>query len=425
MNKLEIKKKAEEYAIRMEEEEKEKRRAEQKKERPRYNLLHPQSMTSSQRRNVYFTMGIVIILFVVFLTICSAHLIKDKNSEQAYWDSYMQDFDKETQAIIDRHSKNATEVEVAMDVEEIRGVDMKNSNFKLCMNVSYKWKGHDDWDFSNSNMVHFYKGNITSCGINEDFRGGKNLGSSNNAEVAKAIEKSGMNYQNVYYEVTISKAYWTPRFPLESHQLRFFITPSDNINQIIFKVNQDESYISDYVSIKGYDVVNFGANEFLSCSDKHMMNPVYENYSDKKVYTMEVMGQIEINASGIGTYIKCFIALFGTLAWILMCLYVCTYRRVDSLGLTGSAFFGAVSNIVVSASLLPDALQMGLVEYVNIFGIAIIITVALLIIRINNFRNERDRAIFARFYGKSMFWLLVVLVIISNLILPLSAWRML
>lgn len=423
MTKSELKQKAEDFARKLEAEDKEKQKAESKKEKPRYNLLHPQSMTSEQRKNIYFTMTLVIVFFSVFLIVCTSSLIQDKNEEQVYWDEYMQGFDDETLAMLDEDGKNATEVEVAIDVEEIRAVDMKNSNFKICMNVGYKWKGHDDWDFSDTNMVHFYKGDTTACGINEDYRGGKNLIHSSDADIEEIINDSGMNYQNIYYEVTIYKGFWTPRFPLESHQLRFFIVPSDNIEQIRFKVNRDESYASDYLDMRGYVLTDFCVNEYLSINNKHLLNPVYDSYSDNTVYTMEVMGQLEINSNGLGTYIKCFIALFGTLVWILMCLYVCSYRKVDSLGLTGSAFFGAVSNIVVSASLLPDALQMGLVEYVNIFGIAVIVTVALLIIRINNFRNEKGKAIFAKFYGKVMFWTLVVVVLVGNIVLPLAAWR--
>ena len=195
-----------------------------------------------------------------------------------------------------RGGAKATEVEVAIEVEEIRAVDIKNSNYKICMNVGYLWEGHDDWDFSDTSFVHFYKGDTTAATVNIDKRG-----------------EGGKNYQLVYYEVTISKNYWTHRFPLESHQLRFFIVPSNNIAQIKFKV--------------------------------------------------------------------------------------------DSL------------------SLLPDALQTGLVEYVNIFGIAIIILIALTIIRINNFRNERGKAIYAKFYGHTMFWTFVVIVLVGNIVLPMAARR--
>ena len=425
MTKNEIKKKAEEYAKRLEAEDAEARRAEAGKERPRYNLLHPASMTKQQQKYLYTSVVLVVLFFTIFLAVTCTMLIKDKSSEISVWNEYEADLDEETLALIDKYGKDATEVEVAIDVEEIRSIDFKNSNYVICMNVAYMWEGHDDWDFSDASFVRFDRGDIEDSNLIVDYRGGKDKIKSEASEIDERIAASGKNYQKVYYEATITKDYKTVRFPLGSHQLRFFLTPSINIDQIKFKVNSDECFMNDDMKIRGYDIVNYGVNEYVSVTDKHLLNPVYDSYSngDDNIYTMQVMGQIEINADGLGTYIKCFIALFGTLAWIVMCLYICSYRKVDSLSLTGSAFFGAVSIIVVSASLLPDALHMGLVEYVNIFGIAIIIAAATTIIRVNNFRNEHGKVIFAHFYGKTMLWTFIAIILIGNILLPLSAWN--
>ena len=133
------------------------------------------------------------------------------------------------------------------------------------------------------------------------------------------------------------------------------------------------------------------------------------------------MAQLEINREGIGLFIKCFIALYGTTAWILLCLYICTFRRVDPLGMIGAAFFGSVSNIMVGANLVPDALQIGLLEYGNLFGVGIIIAGTSVVISINAIRKEHGNEAFAQFYGRVMLALFVVLVVVGNLALPLSS----
>ena len=129
----------------------------------------------------------------------------------------------------------------------------------------------------------------------------------------------------------------------------------------------------------------------------------------------------EVDRAGIGLYIKCCIALYGTLAWILLCLYIATFRRVDALGMIGAAFFGAVSNVMVGSNLLPDALQMGLVEFVNFFGVGIIVASTAVVISINTIRKEIGNESFAQFYGRIMLCLFAALVIIGNIALPLSA----
>ncbi|MEG2982469.1 MAG: hypothetical protein RR794_02295, partial [Raoultibacter sp.] len=116
-----------------------------------------------------------------------------------------------------------------------------------------------------------------------------------------------------------------------------------------------------------------------------------------------------------------FIAMYGTTAWILLCLYICTNRRVDPLGMIGSAFFGAVSNIMIGANLVPDALKFGLLEYGNLFGVAIIIAGTAIVIGINYIRHERKDMAFAQFYGRIMLAVFVTIVVVGNLALPLSA----
>ena len=107
---------------------------------------------------------------------------------------------------------------------------------------------------------------------------------------------------------------------------------------------------------------------------------------------------------------------------MLITLFICTYHRVDPLSMIPAALFGTVTNIMVGANLLPDALQLGLLEFVNIFGIVTILAVAMTIININRIRNKYEDRDFASFYGRVMFYTILVLVVAGNIILPMSAY---
>lgn len=294
-----------------------------------------------------------------------------------------------------------------MYLAQISAVDVKNSQFKVVMNVAYRWTGNETLDFSTNETAHFYKGSINSLALLDEEHVGD------------------QHYQLIRYIVTINKQYWTPRFPLESHQLRLYLEPSDNVGQIILDPVEGESYTNPSLSVSGYKFVRFDTAQTIIADDHHMLNPLYDSYqNDAPIYKSEVMAQIEINRDGWGLYFKCFIALYGTTAWIILCLYLATFRRVDPLGMIGSAFFGAVSNIMVGANLVPDALQVGLLEYVNLFGVALIIAGSAVVISINAIRKERNHDDFARFYGRIMLGVFVAIALVGNIALPLSAYMM-
>ncbi|MEA4922277.1 MAG: hypothetical protein VB031_02790 [Eubacteriaceae bacterium] len=131
------------------------------------------------------------------------------------------------------------------------------------------------------------------------------------------------------------------------------------------------------------------------------------------------MTSLNLVRNGWGTYIKCFVALFATLIWIMIMLYLATVHEIDPLGMIPAAFFGAVSNILVGANLFPDALETGLIEFVNIWGIMNILLCAMMIISINSIRNRFDERGFERVYGRTVFVMAAVTIVTGNVLLPL------
>ena len=136
----------------------------------------------------------------------------------------------------------------------------------------------------------------------------------------------------------------------------------------------------------------------------------------------ELCVSMEINRSGFGLYVKCFIALLGTITWVFITLFLCTYHRVDPLTMIPAALFGTVTNIMVGANLLPDALQVGLLEYVTIGGILVILSCALSVVNINRIRNKHQNQEFAYLFGRTMFFLLLFLTVLGAVLYPLCSY---
>jgi hypothetical protein len=77
---------------------------------------------------------------------------------------------------------------------------------------------------------------------------------------------------------------------------------------------------------------------------------------------------------------------------------------------------------MVGASLLPDALELGLLEYVNIWGIFIILSVALIIMKVNSMRRlykeHKVDSYYAAVYGRLMFYSVACLALLGNILMP-------
>ena len=78
---------------------------------------------------------------------------------------------------------------------------------------------------------------------------------------------------------------------------------------------------------------------------------------------------------------------------------------------------------MVGANLLPDALQTGLMEYVNFWGILTILSVTFTVINVNRIRNKYEDRDFANHYGLTMFVVILTVILIGHILLPLSAYR--
>lgn len=373
-----------------------------KRKKEKFDYHH---MEGWQKVRLFGSLAVIIAVFGIFLAVTCGMLATDKHNENEYWNYYLTENEDVANAA-QPHEANATHIHVAVYLEQLRKIDIRNSQFEVVLSVGYRWNGDPTIDCSDPDAIHFYKGNIDTIRTLEDSRN------------ASGID----NYQQVRYDVVINKEFWTPRFPLESHQLRIYMEPSDNVNKVVLDADTDNSYVNASLGISGFDLTRYAVSQTVIGYNKTLGNPLYDSYNGEPVYKTEIMTQFEINRQDFGLYFRCFVALYGTTAWILLCMYICTFRRVDPLGMIGAAFFGAVSNIMVGANLVPDALAFGLLEFTNLFGVALIIAGTAVVISINTIRNEWKDMPFAGFYGRIMLAVFIAIAVIGNLALPLSAW---
>ncbi len=339
----------------------------------------------------------IVIPGIIFLVSSVVVLYNDKLNEDVYWTGAL----TQPQSVTDRVNElsgNETKVTAGTYVENLKEIALKTSNYRLEFMVWFRWEGRPDLDMANNFRI--YKGTI------------------NKKEIVKDYHEGSTNYQLVRVDATVSKNFWTKRFPLESHQLRFYIEPNYTASDVVFVADTENSGINESISISGYYLRRYGVASYAVEYQNTRNDPEVE----KDVVTSELVTAFEINRNSFGLYFKCFIALVGTTTWVLITLFLCTYHRVDPIGMVPAALFGTVANIMVGANLLPDALDLGLLEFVNFWGIFTIIAVMISIININRIRSKYEDKEFASLFGKIMFYTILILTVVGHSALPIAAF---
>lgn len=357
-------------------------------------------LEKKQKNKLWIWLSVIFIFFAVYVDYTSWFLHHDAQMEDVYWERYLNESPTLT-AEEELQAKDAIKVKTGVYVENINQIDMRSSNYTVTFQVWYRWDGNPQLDVIDNYEI--YNGQIVS------------------QEILKDVEQGETNYQLARVRATIAKTFWTTRFPMGSHQLRFYLEPKDDIRNIIFEADRKNSTINENINVAGFDLKRFDTNIFVKEYANNKSNPETDG---KGSYTVtEFMTAMDLNRENIGLYVKCFIALVGTLSWVLIVLFICTYHNVDPLSMIPGALFGTVSNIIVGANLIPDALHIGLLEFVNIFGILVILFASFAIITINRQRTYYKDDCFASFFGKHIFWMLLFFTVLGNILLPLSAYR--
>lgn len=340
---------------------------------------------------------------IIFLAVTCSYLFTDREGEKEYWETYSAPTDEslaeEAQAIAKR--SDAAQVTCGTYLENLESIAIKEGYYTAVWLVWFEWQDHDDLDFTENFRI--YKGAIDSLEVVQDYSDDK-----------------GVHYQRFRIHTTISKTFWTPRFPLESHQLRMYIEPDYSVEEVNLVQSTYDDKANPNMSVSGYNIINMDAGIEYIAYENDFDDPTIGE--EDAVIKAEHMNQIEINRDGFGLYFKCFIALWATIIWVLIMLFAATRHKVDAFEYIPETLFGAAANILVGAELLPESLQIGLLEFGNMWGIFIIFAATVTIMTINRERTYWQNENFAERYGRTMLASIAALAIIGNLALPLCSF---
>jgi len=361
------------------------------------NITKYKNLKAWQKKSLIFWFSFTLLLAIVYLGFTGYSLYTDKVAEESYWESHLLDNEEIVKEALP-FSKNATTVTAGTYIENLKELNIKNNYFRIVFDCWFRWNGNKDLDMINN--FDIYNGAINKLTIIDDFTDGDT------------------HYQRARVDATISQNYWTTRFPLESYQLHVYLESLHAIDDVLLVADTAHSTINEHITLSGYKFERNAVSINTVKYDNNMNDP-----EPQSPYNQELVTSLEINRDGIGLYIKCFVALLGTLTWVFITLFICTYHRVDPLGMIPGALFGTVTNIMVGANLLPDSLRLGLLEYVNFAGVAVIVLTAISVININRIRNEHQNMGFAKLYGRMMLYMLLTFTLIGIFWFPLMAYK--
>ncbi|NCB91821.1 MAG: hypothetical protein EOM40_04515 [Clostridia bacterium] len=225
---------------------------------------------------------VLITLFCTgFLIYATGDLYYDKIGEEDAWNSHLEQTEFNDSEYIETASANATEVTVGSYISTLKEINIKGSSYRMVAKIWFTWDGNDELDMVNN--FHIYNGTI------------------NKLELLENKTEGDHHYQLCRVDFTVFKNFWTKRFPLESHQLRYYIEPSVDITQVVFKADEEDSGVSSSLSFAGYELVR-DANCVYTMEYDSEFGDAYSTHQD---VTSEYMQQIEINRDGLGLYVKC------------------------------------------------------------------------------------------------------------------------
>lgn len=376
--------------------------AERSREARRYHLSDFRDLDPWKRRMTYrWLVGMALFGIVCLVYACLVMRASVSDEHSGWFDQS----DPEVQQALsiaqaDAEQGGAVHVQVGTYVENIDSVDIKDSTFNVTMLVWFRWQGSPDLDVAHHfNVVH---------GLTVD------------STVIRDETVGDARYQLVRITSTVSKVFDTRRFPLDSHELMITVQSSLPAAEVIFDPDYDNSTENAALSISGYDVTATGRGVTASLAGSSESDPVISGVP----VLSDFVTTVDIDSHGFGLYFKCFLAMYGTTLWVLIMLYVCGHQRVDPLDMLPDALFGTVANIMIGAELLPDALNLGLLEFMNVWGVLTILATTLAVIQVNNIRSDYGSdpdEEFAEFFGRTMFFVIAALTIIGDVAIPIAA----
>lgn len=359
-------------------------------------------MNPKQKKLLLVWSVLVIGIAVLYLSCTGAILAEDRQHTENEWERRLADAEALSAQYRASADTSALSVEAATYVKSIDGIDIKNSQFQVTFEVLFCWDEKAPPDFDMEENFRIYNGKLTE------------------KEKLADYTSAGKRYQIFHVSANVKEVFSTKRFPLGSYQLRFYIQPKGDIREIhLLPMERQYSGAESQLNVSGFDVRRTSVSGFYYRKPTSKWYQMPKGDEDGRVFS-ELLTSIELKRSSWGLYFKCIISLLGISIWGFLCLHLSVFHEKDGIGLIPPVLFGMVSNIMVGANLVPDALETGLLEYINLWGIYTIIIVSVVMAKVSHLR--KTDAAFARLFGKVLMTELALTVLAGHLILPVCAY---
>lgn len=364
-------------------------------------------LKKQQKKKLCFWLSFVWVIAVVYLSSAAGYLHHNNVDMEQEWEKKLRAAET-LSAEEEEAAQEAILVNVSTYLEGIDNIDIRQSKYEMNFQVCFVWKDgvllHGEPLINMEKRFTVYNGRITTQETLEN-----------------KVSPEGIRIQRIRMNAAVNNVFDTTRFPLGSYQIRMYLMPNDDIKEIRWLPDVENCRVNEGLSIAGFALERFDSNIFYH-RDTEKLHYDHQKVEEANHTYSELLTAMEFKRDSWGLYLKCIIALLGTSVWAFLMLGTCIHHRVDSLGMLPAVLFGTVSNILVGANLVPDAMETGLLEFINIWGIYTVIIISCAIMQTSHIRKNNGDEVFARLFGKWMLISILLTTVIGHILLPLSAF---
>jgi hypothetical protein len=242
-------------------------------------------------------------------------------------------------------------------------------------------------------------------------------------EKEKLFEKKidGVNYAQYLVRVRMTKFFTSDRYPLDDHLLTVGIEDGElTWEELEYVPDNENSNISSRVKMPGYSLFKFGL-VIKPHTYKSSFGVPGVAKDDRKTFSQLIYGIWNIRP-GLGPFFKTFLGLFAAILIALLALFIKPTHVDPRFGLGIGGFFGAVANMILSVSMVPESGVMTLMNLVNSVGvIAIAISMIQSTISLHIFDSRGEEAL-SRLFDRVSFVVICSCFVVINVLIPLFAW---
>jgi hypothetical protein len=291
---------------------------------------------------------------------------------------------------------NPRKVTVGMYVDNISAISLLDATWTPVFYIWFRWTGDD---INPGESFSIVEGEILAK-------------EKLNDEIV-----NGEHYARYLVKAQITKFFNPTRFPVDDHLLTIAIEDGRlPWGELEYVPDTAASNISSRVKMPGY-VVHKSGMVVKPHTYKTSFGDPRLPADSRQTYSQLIYG-IWNARPGLGTYLKVFVGLFAAIAIALLALFVKPTDVDPRFGLGVGGFFGAVANTLLSASMVPDAGALTLLDMVNGVGM-IVIFLSLLQSTISLYLFDiRGQVALSRLFDRVSFYLFAAGLLIINLLLP-------